>query len=59
MANRSKQERIERIQNGLNVDSDCFGFNPDTKECNVMTELICAKRKCSFYKPREGCEQDE
>lgn len=46
----NKAKRVERIQGGLNVKIDCFGYDKEKKECTVMTELICLNRKCSFYK---------
>lgn len=35
------------------IKRDCFGCVPGQKDCQVMTENICEKRKCSFYKTRE------
>ena len=55
---RTKAGRVERIQNGLNIKTDCFGYDKEKQDCTVMTELICMNRKCSFYKP-EGCGTDE
>ena len=55
---RTKADRVERIQNGLNIKTDCFGYDKEKQDCTVMTELICMNRKCSFYKP-EGCGTDE
>jgi hypothetical protein len=53
-----KSERLERIRNGLNVKTDCFKYDPEIKNCTIMTELICLRRKCSFYKPK-GCDKCE
>ena len=36
------------------VKTNCFGFHPKTKECKIMTETICRKRKCSFYKTQKA-----
>ena len=40
------------MEKGL-IKVDCFGYRPGRKCCNVMTELICEKRRCSFYLTRE------
>lgn len=36
------------------VMEDCFAYRKRYKNCVALTELVCAKRKCSFYK---SCEQ--
>ena len=62
MPAQTKAQRVERIQGGLNIKTDCFGYDPSTKECTAMKELICMNKKCSFYKPREaaaGSSQEE
>lgn len=56
MPAQNKAQRVERIQGGLNVKTDCFGYDTDKKECIVMTELLCLRKKCSFYKQREAAE---
>lgn len=56
MAAQNKAQRVVRIQGGLNVKTDCFGYDKDKKDCIVMTELLCLRKKCSFYKPREAAE---
>lgn len=53
-----KADRVARIQGGLNVKTDCFKYDPEIQNCTLMTELICLKRKCSFYKPK-GCDNCE
>ena len=58
MSTHNKAKRVERIQGGLNVRTDCFKYDPDKKDCTLMTELICLNRKCSFFKPR-GCDKNE
>ena len=57
---RTKADRVERIKNGLNIKTDCFKYDPETKDCTLMTELICMNRKCSFYKAKttEGSSQE-
>lgn len=35
-----------------NAKTDCFAFRKG--ECRVLYELVCEKKKCSFYKT---CEQ--
>lgn len=52
----NKAKRVERIQGGLNVRTDCFGYDTEKKDCTVMKELLCLRKKCSFYKPRETAE---
>ena len=36
------------------MKKECFGYVPGRKDCQVMTENICEKRKCSFYKTKEN-----
>ena len=55
---RTRAYRVERIQNGLKIKTDCFGYDKEKQDCTVMTELIYMNRKCSFYKP-EGCDKNE
>ncbi len=39
--------------------TDCFAFRETrNKHCSVLSELICKKRKCSFYKTLEQYEAD-
>ena len=44
----------------------CFAYretvnddNSITKECNALSELVCAKRKCSFYKTHEKIKREQ
>lgn len=39
-----------------NVKTDCFGFRHG--ECTILYELVCAERKCSFYKTCEQFRRD-
>lgn len=50
---RTRAYRVERIQNGLKIKTDYFGYDKEKQDCTVMTELICTNKKCSFYKPKE------
>ena len=59
MTIQNKAQRVTRIQGGLNVKTDCFGYDKKERECKVMKELICLNRKCSFYKPGNGCGKNE
>jgi len=36
------------------VKKDCFGYQPRTKRCTALTELVCRKHTCSFYKTRQA-----
>lgn len=35
------------------IRKDCFGCVPGRKDCQVMTENICEKRNCTFFKTKE------
>ena len=56
MARLSKEQRETKAREG--TKTDCFGYDTDKCECKVMTELLCARKKCSFYKPKEGCDSN-
>lgn len=43
----------------INVKKDCFGYHCAAKKCTVLTETICAKRKCSFYKTQKQYDEDK
>ena len=34
------------------IKEDCFAYNGETKECKALTELVCKKEECSFYKTK-------
>ena len=40
------------------VKTDCFGFDKRFCSCKIMTEPICKKRRCSFYKTMEQFKAD-
>ena len=42
-----------RTMEKATVKADCFGYRPGRKCCNILTELVCEKRRCSFYLTRE------
>lgn len=39
------------------VFDDCEYYNRG--ECKILVELVCEKRKCSFYKPKKKGEENE
>ena len=38
------------------ANKDCFGYK--LGNCTVLTDLVCAHRKCSFYKTRKQFHSD-
>lgn len=37
-------------ENNTTIKRDCYAFLDNEKpSCGVLTELVCAKRTCSFY----------
>jgi hypothetical protein len=40
------------------IKTDCFVYEKDKRDCKVMTELLCARKKCSFYKPKERSDSN-
>lgn len=40
------------------MKTDCFAYQQKCKGCSVLTEPICKKRECSFYKTREQYDSD-
>ena len=38
------------------MKKDCFGYRMG--KCKVLTECVCEKRQCSFYKTKEQFEED-
>ena len=49
----------QREAKGIGTKTDCFGYDKEKKDCKVMTELLCARKKCSFYKPKERSDTNE
>jgi len=41
------------------IKHDCYAFrmNGDRAFCDVMDELVCRKRKCSFYTNKDEHEE--
>ena len=39
------------------IRKDCFGYIAGKKDCQVLTENICATRKCPFFKTREDYQR--
>ena len=37
----------------MSIKENCFGFNCSKNECRVLTELVCSKKECAFYKTHE------
>ena len=40
------------------IKTDCFGYDKRYCQCKIMTENICAKRNCTFYKTTEQYKAD-
>ncbi len=36
----------------MEIKTDCFGYNPRTRDCMALKKLYCKKEKCSFYKTK-------
>lgn len=34
------------------IKKDCFAYNDNLNSCNVLSCLLCAEKKCSFYKEK-------
>ena len=45
------------------VKTDCFGYCYSEKKhkpvCSTLTELVCARRKCKFFKTKEEYEKGQ
>lgn len=37
---------------------DCFSYNAKCGRCTVLTETVCKKRECTFYKTQEQYDND-
>lgn len=44
------------INNDINIKVDCFAYN--NGNCTCLTELVCSKKKCSFYKKLDEVDID-
>ncbi len=40
----------------MGVQKDCFAYR--LGRCNVLTEMVCRRDKCSFFKTKEEMERD-
>jgi len=40
------------------VKTDCVGWDKDARCCTMLSELLCARKKCPFYKTKEQAEAD-
>lgn len=38
------------------IETKCEFYNRG--DCRVLTELVCEKKRCSFYKPKKKGEKD-
>jgi|GEM_PF-1420022 len=47
---------ITRREHSMGVKKDCFAYR--IGRCNIMTEIICKRDTCSFYKTKEEMERD-
>lgn len=41
----------------MSKQKDCFAFIPESdhepEHCSALSSMVCAKRKCPFYKPEK------
>ena len=54
-----RSSKEQRESKGICTKTDCFGYDKEKGDCKVMTELLCARKKCSFYKPKERSDTNE
>ena len=40
------------------MKTDCFGYDKLSGKCKIMSEEICKKRNCTFYKTSEQYRKD-
>ena len=40
------------------IKTDCFAFMQKCKKCSVLTDTVCKKRECTFYKTQEQYDSD-
>ena len=40
----------------MGIRKDCFAYR--IGRCNIMTEMICRRENCSFFKTKEEMERD-
>ena len=41
------------------MKTNCFAYNKAAKKCTVLTETVCKKKECSFYKTVQRYEEDK
>ena len=39
------------------VKRDCFGYSNINNRCSVLTETVCKKENCKFYKTKKEFEK--
>lgn len=44
------------VQDGEKMNKDCFGYKYHS--CTVLTEMLCKKGDCPFYKTKEQFNND-
>lgn len=44
------------MENKIVEQRSCFAYHP--KQCRVLTEMLCKKKKCPFFKTREQFIED-
>lgn len=40
----------------MGIKEDCFGYNPEIRQCKALTELVCKNKECKFYKTQSQFE---
>lgn len=45
-----------RRRKTMGIKKDCFAYR--LGRCSILTEMICRRESCSFYKTKEQMEQD-
>ena len=41
------------------IRKDCFGYTPGKKDCQVLTETVCLKGECPFFKTKAQFLDDQ
>ncbi|MBE7036006.1 MAG: hypothetical protein E7403_01780 [Ruminococcaceae bacterium] len=53
---KEKKDRFYRRRRTMGIKKDCFAYR--LGRCSVLTEMVCRRENCSFYKTKEQMEQD-
>ncbi len=53
---RKPQDFTQRRMKGMSIKKDCFAYR--IGGCSVLTEMVCRRENCSFYKTKEQARAD-